>query len=543
MQSRAGKTYTLRGKFEKEDGWVIKAVQDSLAHTVNCKNLTVALSVYYADNEGIIDLLRGKKEYTTVQNLVKHPIINVKDVFGYLDQSSSMKKLCKLKAGHTIILLTLNSKERTLSQIQFIELANNSKQLKETFASLSSTLVKHALGQSFTPKDTLQASLTTSMKAGTQVLFVCCVGPGKEELERSVEALNYATRMRISILSGNSSELFAEQELAPIAIRNSNRHVEKESASIKFPRSCDKLSTLHKSSTGRYNNFNERQELAKESTSEFPLDDLFNHTQGGVRDLAGSRSYRDNELVATESSRDRFGPDFLHSSRAELSALTEHACSTLSKVDCEFNEALCECRQEAGKFKDKLRRSEGRAREVARVFKSLLKGSGQAKVMQQFDSVYEETKGIYEGHILTLEKQMRGMKESLESFRGAFREKELELSGCILEMEKIIRHKDKLLQNTLNKVRESEKSIGSSLFSGARDMRNELVNSKEIERLNLELKERKKENLKNDALIRDMNKEIIELTRRLEQALQRGATHEVTFDNGGMRNVSACLNL
>eukprot|EP00826_Nyctotherus_ovalis_P021067 TRINITY_DN16730_c0_g1_i2.p1 TRINITY_DN16730_c0_g1~~TRINITY_DN16730_c0_g1_i2.p1 ORF type:complete len:268 (-),score=44.79 TRINITY_DN16730_c0_g1_i2:32-835(-) len=43
--------------------------------------------------------------------------------------------------------------------------------------------------------------------------------------------------------------------------------------------------------------------------------------------------------------------------------------------------------------------------------------------------------------------------------------------------------------------------------------------------------------------IRDMNKEIIELTRRLEQALQRGAAHEVTFDNDGMRNVFSCLNM
>jgi len=520
---RAGKTYTLRGKTDKEDGWIIKAVQDLLPFI---KTNRLVLSIYYIENNGIIDLLGVTRDYVKVCDISEHVIRTPKDVFEYIKQSDFSKKTHLLKAGHIITSIRLFDGVRLISQIQFAELAGNDTSLDSyhTFSHLSSFLIEHALGKPTRSADTLQSSLLISMNPRSQVLFICCVSPGKDGLEQSIRALKYATEMRISILSENKEEYK----------RDIRKDIEHEVVQTKFLNNQYPSSALPKSKTQRYQkciDFNERQRLIGENTSRLQIENYLDNLQGdtfhvlnwnrGTKELMEGKSCNYSELHVIDS--DYIEHDLLHSSKAY---------STLEKLDSEDG-----YKQEEVKLKEKLKRMEGKTKELAKSLKSLLKGSGQTKIMQQFDSIYEETKGIYEGHIMQLEKKM---KESLRIHRNEFEEKELEFTHLISDLKKQIKHKDQdvmilkekvdMLQNDILK-KDNEKLLGAD-------------NTREVERLNeeirqlmQELQEKKKENLKNDSLIKDMNKEIIELKKRLELA----SVQNITLDQVRAQNVFASL--
>jgi len=191
-------------------------------------------------------------------------------------------------------------------------------------------------------------------------------------------------------------------------------------------------------------------------------------------------------------------------------------------------------------LKRRLEDIEVKSTSISKLLKALLKDCEQGQVIQQFQTITEETKGAYEGHIAQLQAKLNRMESSLENKEKKSREDEEYMQSNIRDLKRKLKAKDtemtelkeqneKLMDElNLNKKemkRTAEENMKLNLElkrmeesnTGSTDIKEREINrlNYTIEDLNKVLKDSKKDNTKNEMLIRDMTREITELKNRL----------------------------
>ena len=189
---------------------------------------------------------------------------------------------------------------------------------------------------------------------------------------------------------------------------------------------------------------------------------------------------------------------------------------------------------------------EAKSDSIGKLIKTLLKGSGQSNAVQQFNSVNEEAKMVYEGYIQNLEVKNDKLELMTQNFQKGFKEIERELINSTKEKKRIIKRKDEeitnlhdqieMMEEEINKLKTelrktkdentdlaAEVSIYNETTVSSNDMKGKQIIklNNEISDLNASIKDKKKELSKNSETIRCMNKEISELKRKLSDQSQK----------------------
>eukprot|EP01022_Parablepharisma_sp_SALTPOND_P004378 TRINITY_DN120185_c2_g1_i1.p1 TRINITY_DN120185_c2_g1~~TRINITY_DN120185_c2_g1_i1.p1 ORF type:complete len:966 (-),score=103.90 TRINITY_DN120185_c2_g1_i1:5423-8320(-) len=533
-----------------------------------------------------------------IKGLSEYPLKSAMAINGYLERSDTLKKMqaseeqdkeLSLKS-HTSVLLKLyvstKNDKQLLSQIQFIELAGSEqinlrhtlrKPLSEHFANLSIKLLKHSLGEIPESRDQLQKCLDLTMKPQAPVVLLCCVEPRREKLDQSIEALAYTTKIRTCILSAMARDSLGETASKwdkEILTEKDKEYVEHVKAATRNPFKEPKLSQTYgnveiprKEELSYTARGYDRSLIANKSSPEearFEEDLKRIKRQVAEREREDAESFRGNGTIEPEQRYvERSSPEFLHSKREMAATLGEDARRIVDKYygsgrsdeDEEEDEKVVEDYSKSLKkendgveLKKKLVKIEEKSKTIAKSLKALLRGSGQAQTMQQFDSIYEETKGIYEEYIANLEDRVQRLEVGLEGTEKALQEKDQQYNDYVRNAKKKLKEKDLELADLLNQA-ESLENVANEAKNEVETCKNENealiaeINSlkkkeiekqegskkhKEIERLNNEVaelkqafKEKKKENAKNKSTIRDMNKEITMLKQELADQTQQ----------------------
>mmetsp|Transcript_19823 Transcript_19823/g.36629 ORF Transcript_19823/g.36629 Transcript_19823/m.36629 type:complete len:632 (+) Transcript_19823:96-1991(+) len=242
--SKAGKSYTLRGKAEDQRGLIMRTAGEILSSMQSKPSgYELRASAYAVHNETVHDLVKMDpitvqelQQGSVLQGLSEQQVSDVIELSAMLERAIKVRKVLSTDAHfkdkiHQVLSLQLYANGQLMAKADFIELAgceNASPDQKALKANKVTEEEKRSIAKAFnaltailgrgeavwSESKLMQCIKSTLASNRVNVWFIVCVSPEKLVYKHSLAALRYAAKLRDSKVDDRAH--FEEQVIADL---------------------------------------------------------------------------------------------------------------------------------------------------------------------------------------------------------------------------------------------------------------------------------------------------------------------------------------